>query len=172
MRQQFSDPARATPLVLQLHLVRVASCNNHDRMVPRPVFLTCCYNLAGTKSVATFVRRFLCIFLLMLLPLQGVASQSGWLAPGGAFDIAHEIEHLNGTSHHHGDDGTIHYDESGESAKHFADHCAGAQQTAAIPSLEPLHVALSLLGLVHHNWRRYIPDPVLEQPQRPPQALG
>jgi hypothetical protein len=118
------------------------------------------------------VRRFLCIFLLMLLPLQSFAVQGGWFAPGGAYDIAHELEHLEGTSHHHDDDGSIHYDDSGESDKHFAEHSASSQYTAALPSLSDPFLALDIISLVHSESSQYIPDPVPERPQRPPQTLG
>jgi hypothetical protein len=117
------------------------------------------------------VRRLLCIFLLLLLPLHSFAVQGGWFSPENAFDIAHEIEHLDGTSHHHDDDGSIHYDDSGESAKHFSEHSA-SQQAATLPSTAPLLLTLTLLSVTRNELRQYISDPIPERPQRPPQSLG
>jgi len=117
------------------------------------------------------VRRLLCIFLLMLLPLHSFAMQSGWLSAEAVFDIAHEVEHLQATSHHHDDDGSVHYDDSGESAAHSVDHSA-FQQSASLPS-----VAMPLLTIQPFTIRLrepayYIPDPFLKDPQRPPSRLG
>jgi hypothetical protein len=116
------------------------------------------------------VRRFLCIFLMLLLPLHSFAVQDGAFALEKAFDIAHELDHLEGVSHHHDEHGT-HYDDSGESAKHFAEHSA-SQPCVALPSIavpipanEPLVAARGDLG-------NYIPNPIPERPQRPPQSLG
>lgn len=116
------------------------------------------------------VRRLLCIFLLLLLPLHSLAMQDGSLAAGKAFDIAHEIEHLNATSHHHhDDDGSVHYDDSVESEAHFADHSA-SQQSASLPSgvMPPLPVESCTVKLFELTCS--IPDPFLENPQRPPPA--
>lgn len=98
--------------------------------------------------------------------------QGGWFAANGWFDIAHELEHLEGTSHHHNDDGSIHYDDSSESDKHFAEHSASGQQVATLPSLAHPQVLLALLAVVPADFAQYIPDPIPERPQRPPQALG
>ncbi len=117
------------------------------------------------------MRRFICIFLLLLLPLHSFAMQGGWSSLGNAFDIAHEAEHLEGTSHHHGDDGVIHYDDSGESAQHHAEHSA-AGQVLALPSVVTQQVAIMMRTISRGELRQYIPDRVPEQPQRPPQSLG
>lgn len=108
----------------------------------------------------------------MLLPLHGFAMQGGWLSAGGWADVAHELEHQEGISHHHDDDGSIHYDDSGESAKHFAEHSASGQQAATLPALSPPHVTLILLTIVPIEFGQYIPDPIPERPQRPPQTFG
>jgi hypothetical protein len=108
----------------------------------------------------------------MLLPLHSFAMQTGGLSAVNVFDIAHEIEHLKATSHHHhDDDGSVHYDDSGESAAHFADHSA-SQQSASLPSagmpsllIEPCTVRLFELACA-------IPEPFLEEPRRPPASLG
>lgn len=117
------------------------------------------------------MRRLVCIFLLLCLPLHTFAMQGGWLSAGNAFDIAHEIEHLQGESHHHEDDGSIHYDESTESTQHSADH-ACCQPTASLPSemvpqlnIEPFSIAIVSLGVA-------VPERFPERPQRPPSALG
>lgn len=118
------------------------------------------------------MRRFLCIFLLMLLPLHGFAMQAGWLAAGDRFDIAHEVEHREATSHHHGDDGSVHYDDSGESAAHFADHSASSPQSASLPSVAMPLLRIEPFTVKPSETAYYIPDPFLEHPQRPPTSLG
>lgn len=117
------------------------------------------------------MRRFVCIFLLLLLPLHSFAMQGGWSPLGNAFDLAHEAEHLEGTSHHHMDDGSVHYDDSGESAQHHAEHAASCH-AVALPSTGMPQVALIAQPFVRGEVRQYIPERVPEQPQRPPQALG
>lgn len=93
------------------------------------------------------------------------------MSHGGWFDVAHELEHLNGKSHHHAEDGSIHYDESGESDKHFAEHSA-SQQVPTPPSVVTPAIALALLSVVQSDLREYIPDPIPERPQRPPSTSG
>ncbi|HYD80269.1 MAG TPA: hypothetical protein VEC06_10710 [Paucimonas sp.] len=118
------------------------------------------------------MRRFLCILLLVLAPLHGFAMQSGWYAEGNAFDLAHEIDHLTGATHHHGDDhGDVHYDDSSDSAKHFAEHSA-SNQCAALPSamMPPFAVAASRATIPEPQ--HYIPDPFPERLQRPPSFAG
>lgn len=107
----------------------------------------------------------------MLLPLHSFAVQGGWLTAGHMYDLAHEAEHLEGTNHHHSDDGSVHYDDSGESAKHFSEHSA-SQQTPALPSVVMPQLTLTLFSVVRNDLRQYIPDPDLERPQRPPSTLG
>lgn len=116
------------------------------------------------------MRRCFYIFLLMLLPLHSFAMQGGWLSTSDAYNLSHEIEHLEGISHHHHDDST-HYDESKESADHFADHAASAQ-TAALPSSITFLSPLLTFSSVISEHRNYIPDPILERPQRPPSSLA
>jgi hypothetical protein len=118
------------------------------------------------------VRRLLCIFLLMLLPLHSFAMQTGWLSAVNAFDIAHEIEHLKAASHHHHDnDGSVHYDDSGESEAHFADHSASQQSASLPPGAMPSLPAESCM-IKRFELTYSIPDPFLENPQRPPASLG
>lgn len=117
------------------------------------------------------MRRLVCIFLLLLLPLHAYAMQGGISPLGKAFDLTHEIEHLEGTNHHHMDDGSIHYDDSSESAQHHAEH-ATACQAVALPSMMVPQIALTARTAERVELREYIPDHVPEQPQRPPQVLG
>ncbi len=118
------------------------------------------------------MRRLICMFLLLLLPLHSFAVQGGWLSSGHMFDLAHELEHADGTSHHHNDDGSVHYDESGESTKHFSEHSAG-QQTASLPPFPILALpAIVPMSAAITGPPQYIPDPIPERPQRPPTSLG
>jgi hypothetical protein len=116
------------------------------------------------------VRRLFCLFLLLLLPLHGLAVQGGLLSAQGVFDVAHELDHLNAKSHHHHDDGAVHYDDSGKSAAHFADHLS-AQQPAAPPSADMPLLAIEPYTVRPFEPAYYLPDLVLERPQRPPSAL-
>ena len=108
---------------------------------------------------------------MLLLPLHSFAMHGGWSSVGNAFDLAHEVEHLEGTSHHHMDDGSVHYDDSGESAQHHAEHAASCQ-IIALPSLITPQVALIARTVNRIEFREYIPDREPEPPHRPPQALG
>lgn len=118
------------------------------------------------------MHRLFCILLLTLLPLHSFAVQGGWLSAQGGFDIAHEMAHQQGESHHHEDDGSIHYDDSGESDRHLAECSASCQQTAALSSFALPHARLALFSVLHAELWQYIPDPIPERPQRPPQSLG
>lgn len=109
----------------------------------------------------------------MLLPLHGFAMQIGLLPAGNRFDIAHEVEHLEATSHHHhGDDGSVHYDNSKESTAHFADHSASSPQLATMPSAAMPLLAIQPVTVKFYKPAYYIPDPFLEDPQRPPTSPG
>src|SRR5688572_8957564 len=107
----------------------------------------------------------------MLLPLHSFAVQGGWLSAENVFDIAHEIEHLQGASHHHEDDGSIHYGDSEESDKHFSEHSA-AQPPLALPSMFLPPLSFAPLTAATSKPPQYIPDPIPERPQRPPSFLG
>ncbi len=123
-------------------------------------------------NLEKFVRRAICIFLLLLFPLHSFAVQGGWLTPGHMFDVAHEIEHVEGTSHHHNDDGAVHYDESGESGKHSSEHSAG-QQAASLPPFPVLSLPVIVPMSAAITWPpQYLPDPIPERPQRPPTSPG
>lgn len=107
----------------------------------------------------------------MILPLHALALQGGWTSKGNAFDLAHEIAHQQAISHHHEDDGSIHYDESTESAKHLAEHeCC--QQTATLPSvaLPLLNFPPASIAVLHPPID--VPDGFPKPLQRPPSALG
>jgi hypothetical protein len=118
------------------------------------------------------VRRFLCILLMLFLPLQSFALHMGGNASAMGFDIGHEIDHLVGASHHHDDDhGSVHYDNSGESAHHFAEHAAGAS-CIALPSTAVLPCPIALSSIVIPDPGHYLPEPFPERLQRPPCSLG
>lgn len=116
------------------------------------------------------VRRLLCLLLLLVLPLQTLAA-GGLLPTGNAHGLAHEIDHLKGTHHHHEEDGSIHYDESGESATHLAEH-SPSQPSATLPSFHAPQTVVPLYVVAAAPPPHSLPDPVPERPQRPPQVLG
>lgn len=117
------------------------------------------------------MRRYLCIFLLMMLPLQSFAVQNARLSHAETVSLAHEMEHLEGTSHHHEKDGSVHYDKSGESADHFAEHSTSQQAPALTSAILP-NMSVAPLSTSPPDFRQYIPDPIPERPQRPPLTLG
>lgn len=118
------------------------------------------------------MRRFLCILLMLLLPLHAFAMQGGWPSSASAFDIAHEIEHLAGAKHHHDDDhGSVHYDSSGDSAHHFAEHAAG-YSCLALPTTVTPPTTIDASSAPVAAPQHYLPDPLPERLQRPPCSLG
>jgi hypothetical protein len=109
----------------------------------------------------------------MLLPLHSFAIQGGWLSSGIMFSIAHEVDHLEGKKHHHHDGADVpHYDDSTESAAHFADHSASQPSAATLPSVEVPSLTIKPITAQRVELSYYIPDPFLEDPQRPPTFLG
>jgi hypothetical protein len=93
--------------------------------------------------------------------------QWGTLLAGDGTLIVHELEHDEHVQHHHDDDGSIHYDDSDESAQHLLDHPASPQ---------PVHLVLpvmpgapdQLVSTIAIDVTSYIPDPLLDRPHRPP----
>lgn len=112
------------------------------------------------------MRRLLCLLLLICLPLQSFAAQIAGVrmaAPG----TAHQLAHADDVHHHHHDSGKVHYDESDESVQHSHESSSTVQQLlpkAACVLFCPLIVSIAYpLRPVS-----YIPDPYLDDPQRPP----
>jgi hypothetical protein len=115
------------------------------------------------------VRRLICILLLLCLPLQSFAVQGGALlfVSTSGQGIGHELDHAAEIEHHHDDDGSVHYDGSEESAQHIEDHSSCAQVAfLAVPfqSIAPEQGACAADGAL----ARFIPDPCLDSPLRPP----
>lgn len=118
------------------------------------------------------MRRLICILLLMCLPLQSFALQGGSMLFGTDASLEHEIAHDDHVPHHHDGDGSLHYDDSEESSEHVQDH-SNCSQPADL-SVPKLPVAPEqLVSLVKLEFSRFIPDPYLDGPLRPPSpALG
>jgi len=119
------------------------------------------------------VRRLVCLFLLVLLPLHSFAVQSGWYSSGTeAFNLAHEIDHVLGASHHHDDEhGSVHYDKSAASAEHFADYATTHSCAAIPPSVIPT-AAVRASRTIDLEPQLYLPDPYPQRLHRPPSTLG
>jgi len=114
------------------------------------------------------VRLLLCLLLMLCLPLQSFALQWEHVLVGDT-TLAHEVEHDEHVQHHHDDDGTVHYDQSDESAKHVQDHTC-TPQPAALP-LPPLTMLPpQLISIVRPDGPAPMPDPLLDCPHRPPSA--
>ncbi|NML63450.1 hypothetical protein HHL21_20620 [Massilia sp. RP-1-19] len=113
------------------------------------------------------MRRLICIALLMCLPLQSFALQVGALLSGGGANMAHQIEHDNHVQHHHDGDGSVHYDDSDESAQHAQDHtCSPQPADLSVPKLPS--APEQLVSVLKAEFSRFIPDPYLDDPLRPP----
>ena len=98
--------------------------------------------------------------------------QWGTLLAGSATTIMHEVEHDEHVQHHHEEDGSIHYDDSDESAQHLLDHPASSQPVHSAMPLMP-GAPDQLVSTVALDAVSYIPDPLLDCPHRPPAlALG
>ncbi len=114
------------------------------------------------------MRKFLCLLLVLLFPLQSFAMQVTSVRLFDLGRVAHEVEHSVGIEHHHHEEaGTIHYDDSDESVQHGLEHS---------PVSQVVFLAGFPLTLVPGDQVReqpveraaFIPDPLLENPTRPP----
>lgn len=108
----------------------------------------------------------------MLIPLQAVASQGGFAFLEEAFDVMHELLHDESASHHHDEDGSIHFSDSKESVKHLAEHAANIHQPGVLPNSHWPEISQSVLSRVYAHPTWYLPDPHLDSPQRPPQSAS
>lgn len=86
--------------------------------------------------------------------------------------FAHELLHDEHVSHHHEDDGSIHFDASEESVQHVQDHSCSPQPAGLfVPEL--VTAPVQLVETISATEVNFIPDPMLEHPHRPPAfALG
>lgn len=112
------------------------------------------------------MHRLFCLLLLICLPLQSFALQIAGVRLAGT-GTTHQLEHADHVHHHHHDDGKVHYDESDESEQHSHEPSATAQNPG--PKMEralfsPLNDSLA----DRIDPVSYIPDPYLDDPQRPP----
>lgn len=112
------------------------------------------------------MRRLFCLVLLICLPLQSFALQFAGvrLAVTGT---AHQLEHADDVHHHHHDDGEVHYDESNESAHHSHESSTAMQHL--LPKTQAALFSPLIASLADRvDPAAYIPDPFLDDPQRPP----
>jgi hypothetical protein len=116
------------------------------------------------------VSRLICVFLMLFLPLQGFAMQVGSVTPGTIYNLAHELEHSEGVSHHHEDDGSVHYDDSVESESHLADCSIGHHYQPGLPASLVFALPDDRPVALAEDGPAFIPDPVPQRPQRPPSA--
>lgn len=113
------------------------------------------------------MRRLLCILLLLCLPLQSFAMHGGALAFGSDAGLVHDLAHDERVQHHHEADGSVHYDDSDESAQHVQDHSTSPQAADIILSKMPA-VPERLVSVLKAEFSRFIPEPFLDSPLRPP----
>ena len=114
------------------------------------------------------MRRLLCLLLMLCLPLQSFALQWEHVIAGDT-TLVHEIEHDEHVQHHHGDDGSVHYDNSDESAKHVQDHTC-SPQPAAIQLPSQAVLPAQLISILRPDGPAAMPDPLLDCPHRPPSS--
>jgi hypothetical protein len=105
----------------------------------------------------------------MLLPLQSFAMQWGRMLSGETTSLSHEAAHDAQVQHHHDDDGSVHYDDSDESAQHLHDHAVSAH-SAVLAGPQLAAAPLPLIGTVRPDFSAFIPDPALDSLLRPPAA--
>ena len=117
------------------------------------------------------MRRLVYLFLFLILPLHAFALQSGWSQTGKALNLAHEIDHHQGNSHHHKADGSTQYDDTVESTEHLGEpDCC--QQSASMPlPVLPLLSFPAPSNNPHHPGIA-VPQRFPECPQRPPAVPG
>jgi len=114
------------------------------------------------------VRRLICLFLLICVPLHSFAMQGSWLLSGAGSDMAHEIAHDAGVRHHHHNGSTgMHFDDSDESVQHILDHST-SPQTFDPPAPMPAPVFIELISLVPAEPSQFMPEPLPDCPHRPP----
>lgn len=85
------------------------------------------------------MRRIVTILLIAMMPFQTIWAASGMGHGIGEFDMRHLADHAAGVDHHHGVDGSVHYDESDQSSQHMKHH-AGCLSWVAILSDTPLQL--------------------------------
>jgi hypothetical protein len=118
------------------------------------------------------VRRLFLLLLICLLPLHSFAMQFGTMTSAQAASIAHDLDHAGGVQHHHADDGTVHYDDSDESAKHVSDH-SPAHQPPGLPLPAMPAMLTGPSSLPFGDITQFVPDPAPDGLLRPPSpSLG
>lgn len=115
------------------------------------------------------MSRLICIILMVCLPLQAFALQRDMGMGGKMYSLAHEMEHAEGISHHHEEDGTVHYDDSVESKLHLAES-SSVHWPPGLPTIVVLALPLILSCKALEDPPAFFPDRVPEQPQRPPSS--
>lgn len=113
------------------------------------------------------MRRLICILLLMCLPLQSFAMHGASLLLGGGASMSHVVDHDQQIQHHHDVDGSTHYDTSDASAQHIQDHSC-SPQPAYLPAPKLPIVPDQLVSVAKLEFARFIPEPFLDGPHRPP----
>ncbi len=113
------------------------------------------------------MRRLVCLLLLICLPLQSFAWRNDNLQPAQS-GLAHGIAHAEAQLHHHHDeDGSVHFDDSDESLKHSGEHSCATQ--CSLISGELTKFAQLKVSLAHAQAPpSALPNPFLDDPQRPP----
>jgi hypothetical protein len=117
--------------------------------------------------VLDIVRQFLCLLLLICLPLQSFAAQIDGVRALNAAVPSHEFEHAEDLHHHHEDDGSVHYDNSDESLEHADEHSPANQLSFLSPGIVSFEqAAVSVAD--YPDPASALPNPCLDDPPRPP----
>jgi len=114
------------------------------------------------------VRRSITLIAILFAMLwQSAALARVGVTAEALADLGHAVSHWQDEAHHHHDDGSFHFGDSEESARHLmADH-------VSVPALLPLVSAMLLRladGAPGPRSVRTGPHPFLDGPLRPPRS--
>lgn len=105
---------------------------------------------------------------LFLLPWLNFQLQTGYALTHQ--NLTHQLLHIGHLAHHHESNGDIHFDVSPESTQHLAEHDTCTHQLSLIPKLFMLKLASATLQDHLACATYFLPDPIVQQIQKPPKS--
>lgn len=123
------------------------------------------------------MRKYLLLFLMLILPLQMIAAAERGIthATEGGQDAAVAMEHAIAHAehiahHHHGNDGSMHMDESQASSQHLLDCEKACAMSFMLPTAQHLRFD-ALPQVVPTFLSEFVPERTTSPPLRPPHAF-
>jgi hypothetical protein len=113
--------------------------------------------------------RFLALLVVASVVFQSMAA-AGQLIAHAADGVEHLLMHAEKAPHHHDDDGSLHEDDSDQSARHLQSD--NALNLVALPSLAATGLQQAPPLAVTSSSVLEVPPPVLDGPNRPPRIAG